>query len=101
MNALVVINPEMGGGKGTVIGERVRCSTNDPVLLTCVGGDGLVHDLPKTRGPERINLVLVSHNQVETPFVQIIGTGFVSVVNAQANNYKIRIADQALQVFRL
>ena len=168
MNALVVINPEAGGGKGAVIGERVRnyfadktdkvcfveapslaqsleqtqlwCSTNEPELLICVGGDGLVHDLlpiliefslpllvipagtgndfartlglygsklstllelPNTQGPERMNLVLVSHNQVETPFVQILSTGFVSVVNAQANNYKIRIADQALQVFRL
>lgn len=155
MNALVVINPEAGGGKGAVIGERVRnyfadktdkvcfveapslaqsleqtqlwCSTNEPELLICVGGDGLVHDLlpiliefslpllvipagtgndfartlglhgsklstllelPNTQGPERMNLVLVSHNQVETPFVQILSTGFDSVVNAQANNYK-------------
>lgn len=156
MKALVVINPEAGGGKGAAIGERVReyfaekrhelffveapslvqsleqtrewCLTTGPELLICVGGDGLVHDLlpiliefslpllvipagtgndfartlglygtnlsvllelPNTQVPERINLALVSHNQIETPFVQILSTGFDSVVNAQANNYKV------------
>lgn len=156
MNALVVINPQAGGGKGAVIGERVReyfagqadsvffveapslaeslvqtrlwCSVNDPDLLISVGGDGLVHDLlptllefslpllvipagtgndfartlglygsklstllelPGRQEPKPINIALVSHDEMETPFVQILSTGFDSVVNAQANNYKV------------
>ena len=156
MNALVVINPEAGGGKGAVIGERVReyfagqadgvffveapslaqslvqtelaCGSRDFDVLISVGGDGLVHDLlptllefslpllvipagtgndfartlglygsklstllelPARSAPKFINFALISHDEMETPFVQILSTGFDSVVNAQANNYRV------------
>ena len=155
MNALVVINPQAGGGKGMVIGERVRkylegeshellfvqapsvmeslgqtrlsCASRDFELVISVGGDGLVHDLlptllefslpllvipagtgndfartlglygcklstllelPKTHEPKPINIALVTHSDKETPFVQILSTGFDSVVNERANNFK-------------
>ena len=155
MNALVVINPRSGGGKGAVIGAQVRehfGTSSDQVTyieapslaesllqvehaatsahfdcLICVGGDGLVHDLlptllkhslpllvipagtgndfARTLGlqgkriskllalPTKgeisvIDMGIVSHSGFETPFVQILSTGFDAIVNERANNFK-------------
>lgn len=155
MKALVVINPSSGGGKGAVLGSRVRqhfagsqheiayiesSTRNDSLaelenalaashfeLLISVGGDGLIHDLlpsllrrslpllvvpagtgndfartlglygkristllelPLHKESVPIDVGIISHQGEETPFVQILSTGFDSVVNERANNYK-------------
>ncbi len=45
--------------------------------------------LPITRPPSRIDVGIISHEGRETPFVQILSTGFDSVVNERANNFKM------------
>ena len=153
MRAIVVINPVAGGGKGLIMGAKVRsyfqghdkeityiqgnsltdslnqidsaCSSSNFDLLICVGGDGLIHDLlpkllhyqlpllvvpagtgndfartlglygrklekllnlPTHSKPVQIAVGSVSDGQESTPFVQILSTGFDSVVNERANN---------------
>jgi diacylglycerol kinase (ATP) len=155
VKALVVINPKSGGGKGAIVGGKVRkhfveskeqvtfieaaslaetllqvqqaSSSQNFDCLICVGGDGLVHDLlpaviehslpllvipagtgndfartlglhgkriskllklAETGTSSSIDLALISHSGFETPFVQILSTGFDSVVNERANNFK-------------
>jgi len=156
VKALVVINPRAGGGKGSVMGAKVRahfadredsityveaqslaeslseitqaCATSHFEVLICIGGDGLIHDLlpaliendlpllvipsgtgndfartlglygkklalilaqPALSKPSKINVGMIKHADRETPFVQILSTGFDSVVNERANNFKI------------
>ncbi len=156
MKLLVVINPRSGGGKGLLIGRKVRshlegskdsvsyieapslqeslsqvtkaCQSNTFDLLICVGGDGFIHDLlpaliendlpllvvpagtgndfartlglhgqklalilaqPSLSKPSRVDIGMIKHGERETPFVQILSTGFDSVVNERANNFKM------------
>jgi len=156
VKALVVINPTSGGGKGAIVGSRVRehfaqsaheiiyveeasraqslievsrLSQTSPFdLLISVGGDGLIHDLlptllkhslpllvvpagtgndfartlglhrkristllelPVSRESSAIDVGMIYHSNLETPFVQVLSTGFDSVVNERANNFKV------------
>ena len=45
-------------------------------------------DSLETATPSNIDIALVRHGEVQTPFVQILSTGFDSVVNERANNFK-------------
>ena len=155
MKPLVVINPTSGGGKGAIVGSRVRVhfagSTHEVTyvegasrveslaevshlletlqfdLMISVGGDGLIHDLlpillkyslpllvipagtgndfartlglhrkristllelPTKRESSAVDVGMIYHSNRETPFVQVLSTGFDSVVNERANNFK-------------
>ena len=46
-------------------------------------------ELPNHRAPEILDIGLVAHGQGISPFIQILSTGFDSVVNERANNFKI------------
>ena len=48
----------------------------------------LLLNLPEVATPKEINLGIVSHSGESTPFVQILSTGFDSVVNERANGFK-------------
>jgi diacylglycerol kinase (ATP) len=156
VKTLVVINPHSGGGKGLVVGAKVRanyaglgesityiqasslkeslaqvqsaCANSKFDLLISVGGDGLIHDLlpsliendlpllvipagtgndfartlglhgqklalllaqPALSKPSLIDVGLIKNGLAQTPFIQILSTGFDSVVNERANNFKI------------
>ncbi len=155
VRVLVAINPSSGGGKGKVVGEKVRryltqtlhsvsvvqessrlktlerlnFELNDTHfdVLVCVGGDGFVHDvlpicityqlalmvIPAGTGndfartigvhkmkyadlldylgksaPSLINVGSIRHPGGESPFVQILSTGFDATVNERANNFR-------------
>lgn len=45
-------------------------------------------DSLETATPSTIDIALVRHGEVQTPFVQILSAGFDSVVNERANNFK-------------
>ena len=45
--------------------------------------------LPLTREPVILDLALVTHSSGTTPFIQILSTGFDSVVNERANNFTL------------
>ena len=49
----------------------------------------LLLNLPEVATPKEINVGLVNQAQVGVPFVQILSTGFDSVVNERANNFKV------------
>ena len=46
-------------------------------------------ELPSGRTPHHINVAQIEHTDGSTPFVQILSTGFDSVVNERANNFKV------------
>jgi len=46
-------------------------------------------DLPLTKEPDHINVGMIRYGDGKVPFVQILSTGFDSVVNARANNFKL------------
>lgn len=46
-------------------------------------------ELPLTTKPINLDLALVRHQGETTPFIQILSTGFDSVVNERANNFKL------------
>lgn len=156
MKALVVINPKSGGGRGAIVGRRVRehftrsvhevtyvegtsrdeslaevsnqSKTSQFDLIICVGGDGLIHDLlptllefslpllvipagtgndfartlglhrkristllelPVRKESSAVDVGMIYHSTLETPFVQVLSAGFDSVVNERANNFKV------------
>ena len=156
MKALVVINPNAGGGKGLKVGARVRsyflhsnheilfveanslnesltqinslCNDHTFEVLISIGGDGLIHDLlpalikndlpllviaagtgndlartlglykaklhrlldlPLNSEPTALDLALVTHSNGTSPFIQILSTGFDSLVNQRANNFRL------------
>jgi diacylglycerol kinase (ATP) len=45
-------------------------------------------DSLNTSTPTSIDIALVRHGETQTPFVQILSTGFDSVVNERANNFR-------------
>ena len=49
----------------------------------------LLLNLPEVATPKEINVGLVSHSGQSAPFVQILSTGFDSVVNERANNFRV------------
>ena len=49
----------------------------------------LLLTLPEVATPKQIDLGWVNHSGKSSPFVQILSTGFDSVVNERANNFKI------------
>ncbi len=46
-------------------------------------------ELPLSQAPSQINVGAIEHDGGTTPFVQILSTGFDSVVNERANNFKV------------
>ena len=46
-------------------------------------------NLPLLKDPEKINVGQIQHKDGNSPFVQILSTGFDSVVNERANNFKV------------
>ena len=48
-----------------------------------------VLDLPKHKAPEILDIGVVKHAEGTSPFIQILSTGFDSVVNERANNFKL------------
>ena len=156
MKAVIVINPQAGGGKGLSTGNHIRnyfqartdqityiqassleeslleieaeCSRSFFDVLICVGGDGLIHDLlpqllkhklpllvvpagtgndfartmglfgekleklldlPINEAPTSIDVCDIIYGESSSPFVQILSTGFDSVVNERANSMKL------------
>jgi diacylglycerol kinase (ATP) len=45
-------------------------------------------ELPFSTAPTTLDLALVTHSSGTTPFIQILSTGFDSVVNERANNFQ-------------
>ena len=49
----------------------------------------LLLNLPSVATPKEIDVAMIKHSGGEDPFVQILSTGFDSVVNERANNFKV------------
>ena len=92
------------GGDGLIHDLLPALIENDLPLLVIPAGTGndfartlglhgeklaLILAQPSLAKPSRINVGMVKHGAVETPFVQILSTGFDSVVNERANNFKV------------
>ena len=92
------------GGDGLIHDLLPALIANDLPLLVIPSGTG--NDFARTLGlygqklslilaqpalskPSHINVGIIKHGEQETPFVQILSTGFDSVVNEHANNFKV------------
>ena len=64
---------------------------NDFARTIGIHGEKLhkILELPNSKAPHQINVGAINHNESSTPFVQILSTGFDSVVNERANNFKV------------
>lgn len=92
------------GGDGFIHDLLPSLIENDLPLLVVPAGTGndfartlglygqklaLILAQPELARPSRINVAMIKHGEKETPFVQILSTGFDSVVNEHANNFKV------------
>ena len=92
------------GGDGLIHDLLPALIENDLPLLVIPAGTG--NDFARTLGlhgeklslllaqpalskPSHVNVGLIKHGEAETPFVQILSTGFDAVVNERANNFTL------------